>query len=111
VRVVGDGLDVLVGVGIEVLPRLPLIAPPRHDVVEMRDDASSHKELAILVVIEPPRVAGPMREDLKLMPHRMVTPHPGIDGLALVIRRAWLADEAVREDAVAAVKASRPAPK
>jgi len=38
------------------------------------------------------------------MPHGMITPHAGIDGLALGIRRAGLADAAVREDAMAAVK-------
>jgi hypothetical protein len=110
VRVVGDGLDVLVGVRVEVLPGLPLIPPARHDVVEMRDDAGGDEELAMLVVIEPPGIAGAMREDLKLMPHGMVTPHAGIDGLALVIRRARLADAAVREDAMAAIQPAVRAP-
>jgi hypothetical protein len=64
-----------------VLPGLPLIPSAGDDVVEMRDDAGGDEELAMLVVIEPPGIAGAMREDLKLMPHGMVTPHAGIDGL------------------------------
>jgi hypothetical protein len=40
----------------------------------------------------------------------MVTPHAGIDGLALVIRRARLADAAVREDAMAAIQPAVRAP-
>ena len=110
VRVVGDGLDVFVSVRVEVLPGLPLIPSAGDDVVEMRNDARGDEPLAMLVVIEPPRVAGAMREDLELMPHGMETPHAGIDGLALVIRRARLTDAAVREDAMAAIQPAVRAP-
>ena len=110
VRVVGDGLDVFIGVRVEVLPGLSVVSPTGDDVVEMRNDARGDEPLAMLVVIEPPRVAGAMREDLELMPHGMVTPHAGIDGLALVIRRARLADAAVREDAMAAIQPAVRAP-
>ena len=110
VRVVGDGLDVVIGVGIEVLTGLPLIPPAGDDVIQMRDDAGGDEELAMLIVIEPPRVAGALGEDFKRVPHRVIAPHAGIDGNALGIRRARLTDAAVREDAVAAVKPAVRAP-
>ena len=103
-RVVGYGLDVLIGVGVEVLPGLPVIPPAGDDVVEVRYDARGDEPLAMLVVIETPGIAGAMREDLKLMAHRMIAPDTGIDGLAMVIGGAGLANAAVREDAVAAVE-------
>jgi hypothetical protein len=51
VCVVGDGLDVLVRVRIEVLPGLPLVTSAGDDVVEMRNDARRDEPLAMLVVI------------------------------------------------------------
>ena len=102
--VVGDGLDILVSMRIEVLPGLPLIPTAGYNMVKMRNDAGSDEPLAMLVVIQPPRVTGAFGEDFKLMPQGMVTPHSSIDGNAFVLRRAWFADLAVREDPMAAVK-------
>src|SRR4051812_5971225 len=48
--VVGDRLDVVVGVRIEMLPRLPLIAPARNDVKDVRDDAGRREKVAVLIV-------------------------------------------------------------
>ena len=47
VAVIGDRLDVVIGVGIEVLARLPLVAAPLDDVIEVRDDAGGDEHLAV----------------------------------------------------------------
>ena len=63
--VVGDGLDVVVGIGIEMLARLPLVPAPLDHVVKMRDDAGGDDHLAAGVEVDPPGVAGAVGEDLE----------------------------------------------
>ena len=104
VAVVGDGLDVVVGVGVEVLAGLPLVAGAGNDVKDVRDDAGGGEEVAILVVVEAPGVAGAVGKDFELVPDGVIAPDAGVERDALVGRRARLADFAVREDAVAAVE-------
>src|SRR5262245_13862297 len=104
VAVVGDRLDVAVGVGIEVLGGLPLVASAGNDVEDVRDDAGGGEEVAVLVVVEAPGVAGAVGKGLERVPHGMIAPDAGVELDALVIRRARLAELAVREDAVAAIE-------
>src|SRR5437762_9414527 len=52
VAVVGDCLDVVVGVGVEVLTGLPLIAGAGDDVKDVRNDAGRGEEVAVLVVVK-----------------------------------------------------------
>src|SRR5947209_8202535 len=104
VAVVGDRLDVVVGVGVEMLAGLPLVASAGNDVKDVRDDAGGGEEISILVVVEAPRVARAVGEDFELVANRMIAPDAGVERHPLVGRRARLADLAVREDAVAAVE-------
>ncbi len=52
VSVVGDRLDVVVGVGVEVRPGLPLVAGALDDVVQVRDDAGRQDRLAAVVEVD-----------------------------------------------------------
>jgi len=104
VPVVGDRLDVVVGVGIEVRAGLPLVASALHHVKKMRDHAGLDDRLTARIEVQPPRIARPVREHLELMPHGMKAPDAGIDLRALVFRGAGLAHLRFREDAVAAVE-------
>src|SRR5213075_2652505 len=63
VAVVGDGFDVVVGVGVEVQAALPLVAGAGNDVKEVGDDAGGGEEVAVLVVVEAPGVAGAVGKD------------------------------------------------
>ena len=107
---VGDGLDVVVRVGIEMLAGLALVAAALDDVVKMRDDAGGDEHLAARVEVDAPGVAGAVGEDLEDVPRRVVAPDAGVDRHALVVRRARLADARVGEDAVAAVEPAVGAP-
>ncbi len=51
VPVEGDRLDVVEGVGVEVLPRLPLVTSAGNDVVEVRDHAGGLKGMAEVVEV------------------------------------------------------------
>ena len=59
-RVVGNRFDIFVYVGVEVAQRNPLaqVIRPWEDMPEMRNHAGFRKELALCVVIQPPRVGG-----------------------------------------------------
>ena len=104
VRVVGDRLDVVVGERIKVLAGLTLVTRGGKDVIEMRDHAGRIEELAARVVIEAPGIARALGEDLEDVARRMEAPDTGVDLHALVVGRARLADDRVREHAVVAVE-------
>ena len=104
VRVVGDGLDVVVGERIEMLASLTLVTGAGEDVVKVRDDAGRVEELAVCVVVEPPRIARTLGEDLEDVAGRVIAPDAGVDLLALGFGRTRLADDGVREHAVVTVE-------
>ena len=110
VAVVGDGLDVVVGVGIEVLAGLPLVAAALNHVIQVRDDAGGDERLAVVVEIDAPGIARAVGEDLEDVPRRVIAPDAGVDRRALVVGRARLADLRMREHAVAAVEPAVGAP-
>ena len=110
VQVVGDGFDIVVGVRVEVLTRLPLIAGSGDDVIQMRNDARRDERVALLVEVQSPRVAGSFREHFELVPLRMVSPDTCVEFGSLVVGSARFADLGMREDAVASVKPTVGAP-
>ena len=110
VPVVGDRLDVVVRVRVEVRAGLPLVAAALNDVVQVRDDAGRAERLAVVVEVDAPRVARALGEDFELVPRRMIAPDAGVERHALVVGRARLADARVREHAVAAVEPAVRAP-
>ncbi len=110
VQVVGDGLDVVVGVRVEVVPRLSLIAGSGDDVVQVRNDARRDEGVALLVEVHAPRVAGSVSEHFELVPLRMVSPDARVQRRSLVVGSAGLADFGMREDAVTSVEPTVRAP-
>ena len=110
VGVVGDGLDVFVGVRVEVLAGLALVAAAGDDVVEVGDDAGGDEPFAMLVVVEAPGVAGAVGEDFEFVADGVVAPDAGVEGLAFGVGGAGFADAAVGEDAVATVEPAVGAP-
>ncbi len=72
--VVGDRLDVVVGIGIEMLARLPLVPASLDHVIKMRDHAGRDDHLAARIEVDAPGVAGAMGEDLEDVPGRVVAP-------------------------------------
>jgi len=104
VQVIGDGLDVVEHVFVEVLAALALVTAALDHVVEVRNHAGGDESLTVLVEIDAPRIRRAPGEDLELTPRRMEAPHAAIDRSALAVRAAGLADVRVREHAVAAVE-------
>src|SRR5690606_10403455 len=86
--VVGDSLDIVIRIGIEMLPTLPMVSCALDDVEQVRDDTYRGKRMPVIVEGEAPGVACPVRENLKLMARGVVTPHPSIDGGPFIVRRA-----------------------
>ncbi len=76
---VGDRLDVVIGVGIEVGPGLPFVPSPLDHLVQVGDHAGGLERLAVLVEVDAPGVARPVGKDLELMLRRMIAPDPGVD--------------------------------
>ena len=104
VRVVSDRLDVVVGVGIEMLAGLALVAGAGQDVIKMRDHAGRVEELAARIVIQTPRIARAFGEDLEDMARRVKAPDTGVDLHALRVGSARLAHDRVGEHAVVTVE-------
>src|SRR5688572_3303291 len=65
-NMVSDGLQVLVNVWIEMLPRLPLIPRPLNDVIQVRNDTRLDTTLAAFVKVDTPGIACPPREQFEL---------------------------------------------
>ena len=84
---IGDGLDVVVRVGIEVLARLPLVAPALDHVIEVRDDAGRDDHLAAGVEVDAPGVARAVGEDLEDVAGRVVAPDARVDRRAIGVGR------------------------
>ena len=72
--------------------------------------AMRHEERADFVEIEAPLVAAADGEELELVADGMIAPDASADLFSLIVGRAGLADERVREDAVAAVEPAVGAP-
>ena len=110
VRVVGDGLDVVVGVGLEMLAGLTLVTGAGQDVIKVRDHAGRDEHLSAGVEVQAPRVARALGEDLEGAGPRVEAPDAGVDLAALLGRRTRLADDGVGEYTVAAVEPAIGAP-
>src|SRR6185503_3944847 len=62
---IGNRLDVVEGILIEVLASLPLIPRSLNDVIQMRNDAGRTECLTLIVEVHTPRVTGPPRENVE----------------------------------------------
>src|SRR5207244_13602619 len=62
------------------------------------------EDVAVVVEVHAPRVAGAVREHFELLLLRVIPPDARVDGNALFVGRARLAAARVREHAVAAVQ-------
>src|SRR5581483_8659459 len=96
-QVVGDGLNVVVGVAVKVRAGLALITTAGNHLEQMGNDAGGAKRLAVFVKIDPPRVARPVSEDLKDMPRGVVTPDGGVERDAFLFWGSGLAHQRVRK--------------
>ena len=83
VPMVGDRLNVGVGVRIEVLARLPLVSGALNHVIQVRNDARRAERLAVVVEIDAPRIARAFGEDFELVPRRVIPPDARVDRHAL----------------------------
>src|SRR5688572_33164879 len=73
-RIGGDERRV---VRVHLIPELPALNHMRRRAFAPVAAAVRHEKLAVLVVVETPRIAAAVREDFKLMTNRMITPHTG----------------------------------
>src|SRR5690606_39752923 len=110
VPVLRDRLDVGVGIWIEMLPGLPVVAGTVDDVKQVRNDTTRQKGLAAIVEVHAPRVARTVGENLELVPRRVIAPDAGIDGRAFFFGGARFSNARVSEDAMASIEPSIRAP-
>ena len=79
VAVIGDRLDVAVDVRIEMLAALAMVDAAGDDVPEVRDHARADEELPLGVVVDAPRVAEAVGDDLEHVLRRVVPPDAAVD--------------------------------
>ncbi len=75
VPVIGDGLDIVVGIGIKVLASLAFIAATLNHVIEMGYDTSGDKGLASIVEVDTPWIASSVG--------RILRTHVVLDGISI----------------------------
>ena len=85
------------------LASLALVSATLHDLVEMLDDARRHERVAVVVEVEPPRIARAFGEYLECVRGRMESPDARIELDAFGIWRAGSADIRLRKHAVGSV--------
>src|SRR5262245_3172867 len=105
-NVIGDRLDVVVDVGVEMRSGLAGEPAALNHVEQMGNNAGFDNALAILVKIDAPRIAGALGEDFEFMSHGMIPPNARVDASALAVWRAGPADIRMREHTMATVKPS-----
>src|SRR5262245_356032 len=88
VDVVGEGLDVVVNVGVEVRASLPVKTAALNHVEEMRNNAGFDDALAVFIEVNAPGIAGAFGEQFENVFGGMITPDAGIQACALAVRRA-----------------------
>ena len=76
---VGDGLNVAVDVRVEVLAALAMVDPARHHVEQVRDDARADEQLSLRVVVDAPRIAEAVGDDLEDVFRRVIPPDAAVD--------------------------------
>src|SRR5262249_13679674 len=91
VAMLRDRLNVGVGIGLEMLTRLALVASALDYVVQVRNHARCAKRLAMIVEVDAPGIARPLGEYFKLFPRRVIAPDACIYRSALALRRTRLA--------------------
>ncbi len=70
-----------------------------------------HEQVAHRVEIQAPLIAAAVSEDFEFVPHGMIAPHASAQFLPLRIRGAGLADQRVREHALAPIEPTVHAPR
>jgi hypothetical protein len=86
VNMVCNGLDIVIGIRVKMLPSLSVIAGSLYHMEQMGDYTYSRKGMAIFVEVDSPGITGSLRKNLKLMTYWMVPPIPCIDLLSFFIR-------------------------
>src|SRR5262249_33650717 len=81
-----------------------IVARALKDVKAVGDYAGLAEKLAVLVVVQTPRVTRAVGKYFEHMLRGMVAPDPGVDWNPLLVGRARLADAGVGEHTVTAVK-------
>src|SRR5690606_2091546 len=84
-HMIGDGFDIVVGIGIEMFTALAVVPCSLDHVEQVGDHTYRGKRVPVIVEIDTPRVARTVREDLKLVSRGVVTPNTGIDGRPFII--------------------------
>ena len=104
VQVIGNGLDVVVRIWIEVLAGLSGIAAALRQMKQMRNHARTDEPIAVLVEVDSPGIAGPVRVDFELVSHRMVPPHAGVQRSPVFFGRPRFANVGMGEHAMATIQ-------
>ena len=110
VYVLGNGLDVIINMGIKMLSSLSMKAPALHNVPKVWNYAGGNESLSSIIKVYPPWVTSTPAKHFEFFLGGMVAPHASVDALTFAIRCSGFADIAVGEHAVAAVEPAVRAP-
>src|SRR5690606_6266359 len=84
-NMIGNGLDIIVGIRIKMLPGLTLISGPLDNVEQMGYYTNGNKWMSIIIEIDSPWVTCALGKDFEFTSCRMVPPYAGIQFGPLVI--------------------------
>jgi len=80
VNVVGNGLDVVIDVRIEMRAGLAMVARTLNDVEQMRDNTGFNEALAVFIEINAPGIARAFGEKLEAVFGGVIAPDAGVEG-------------------------------
>ena len=110
VYVLGNGLDVIINMGIKMFPGLSMKAPALHNVPKVWDYAGGNESLSSIIEVYPPWVTSAPAKHFEFFLGGMIAPHASVDALAFAIRCSGFADIAMSEHTVASIKPAVRAP-
>ena len=92
VAMIGNCLNLAIGIGVEGFARLSLISGALNHVIQVWNDARRAERLAMFVKVNAPWIARALGKYLELMARRVIPPKPRVDRHSFRLRRARLGD-------------------
>src|SRR5690606_29181296 len=101
---ISDFLDIIIGIGVEVLTRLAQVSGSLYGMEHVWNHTNGDKGVTVFIKVNPPGIACSLTEQFKLLRNGMVSPYSGVQFDPLLIRSSGLTHVGMGEYPVGTVQ-------